>query len=175
MVAKQAVFLLLAFVAAVASIGVVRAKSPVRSALCLVLNFFVLAFIYFTLNSTFIGIAQIMVYAGAIMVLFLFVVMLLSREKQAEEEQSKDPKKVIALLLAVAMGAGVISQVLTPLIHHPILLADATKKYGQKVEYGSPEAIGWLLPTNYALPLMAVGVLLLIGTVGSILLAKRKL
>jgi NADH-quinone oxidoreductase subunit J len=175
MVAKQAVFLLLALVAALASIGVVTAKSPVRSALCLVLNFFVLAFIYFTLNSTFIGAAQIMVYAGAIMVLFLFVIMLLSREKQAEEEKSRDPKKWLALILAVAMGAGVLSQVLTPLINHPILLADSTKKYGPTVEYGSPEAIGWILPTTYALPLMAVGVLLLIGTVGSILLAKRKL
>ena len=81
----QIVFLILAFIAVMGALGVVGfGDKPVWSALCLVLNIFVLAFIYFTMGAQFIGITQIMVYAGAIMVLFLFVIMILklgSREK----------------------------------------------------------------------------------------------
>src|SRR5436190_10266696 len=71
-------FSLIAGVAALAAIGVVAFPNAVRSALCLVVNFFMLEFLYFTLNCEMLGITQVVVYTGAIMVLFLFVIMLLN-------------------------------------------------------------------------------------------------
>src|SRR5690349_24045808 len=65
-------------VACLAALGVVAFPNAVRSALCLVVNFFMLAFLYFTLNCEMLGITQVVVYTGAIMVLFLFVIMLLN-------------------------------------------------------------------------------------------------
>ena len=64
--------------AALCAIGVVAFNNAIRSALCLVVNFFLLAFLYFTLNAEMLGITQVVVYTGAIMVLFLFVIMLLN-------------------------------------------------------------------------------------------------
>src|SRR3954465_6550919 len=77
-VAKLTLFGALAGVAALSAIGVVAFGNAVRSALCLIANFFCLAFLYFTLNAELLGITQVVVYTGAIMVLFLFVIMLLN-------------------------------------------------------------------------------------------------
>ncbi|MEL4881515.1 NADH-quinone oxidoreductase subunit J, partial [Shewanella algae] len=73
-----AIFGAAAGLAAIAAVGVVAFNNAIRSALCLVVNFFVLAFLYFTLNAEMLGVTQIVVYTGAIMVLFLFVIMLLN-------------------------------------------------------------------------------------------------
>src|SRR5690242_17253133 len=76
--AQTLMFGALGGVAVASALGVVLFSSAIRSALCLVVNFFCLAFLYFTLNAELLGITQIVVYTGAIMVLFLFVVMLLN-------------------------------------------------------------------------------------------------
>ena len=73
------IFAMLAGPAALAAVGVVAFGSAIRSALCLVFNFFLLAFLYFSLSMDMLGISQIVVYSGAIMVLFVFVIMLLIR------------------------------------------------------------------------------------------------
>src|SRR5437868_359096 len=102
-------------VAALAAIGVVAFNNAIRSALCLVLNFFLLAVLYFTLHAQFLGIIQIVVYTGAIMVLFLFVIMLLNIAGVAVITQPKDPKLIVGALLGFVMFALVATQIILPL------------------------------------------------------------
>jgi len=163
---EQALFLGMAGLAAAASLGVVAIKSPIRAALCLVLNFFVLAFIYFSLGAQLLGITQIIVYAGAIMVLFLFVIMLLNLSAESETRKKFDFKIPLAALVGLGVFGIVGSQVLLPLqaINQPLSAND----------WGKPQALGYSLFTVYAWPIEAVSILLLVGIVGSIVLAKRK-
>jgi NADH-quinone oxidoreductase subunit J len=153
--------------AAAAAAGVVYFNNAIRSAMCLVLNFLILAVLYFTLNAEMLGISQIAVYTGAIMVLFLFVIMLLNLGAPQLLVEKRDPKKLGGLVLGVALFGLVGSQVLPAMkgVTEPHSLDD----------FGGPHAIGRTLFSSYAYPLEAVGVLLLIGLVGSILLAKRRI
>jgi NADH-quinone oxidoreductase subunit J len=98
-VAERALFFILAIVAIVSAGGVVFSRNPVRSALLLVLNFFTLALIYFMLSAQFIGALQVIVYAGAIMVLFLFVIMLLNLGSPEAVMQERDLKRPLAYLI----------------------------------------------------------------------------
>ncbi|MFO0092590.1 MAG: NADH-quinone oxidoreductase subunit J, partial [Armatimonadota bacterium] len=82
MTTNQIAFLALALLALIGGGGVVFSQRPVRAAMCLVLNFLVLAALYFMLGAQMLGISQIMVYAGAIMVLFLFIVMMLRMDRE---------------------------------------------------------------------------------------------
>jgi len=161
------VFLALGGVAALAAVGVVAFNNAVRSALCLVVNFFVLAFLYFTLNAQLLGITQIVVYTGAIMVLFLFVIMLLNLGAPQVLTEKKDPKKLAGIALGVVLFLIVGSQILVPLYKVTETRSDPN--------FGAPEAIGRTLFTGYLYPFEIVSVLLLIGIVGSILLAKRRI
>ena len=153
--------------AALAAVGVVAFDNAIRSALCLVLNFFLLAVLYFTLGSEMLGITQIVVYTGAIMVLFLFVIMLLNLGAPHILKERLDPKKPIAALLGGVLIILVGAQILPDLAKtvHP----------GAVVGAGGPDAIGRALFTDYVIPFEAVSILLLVGIVGSILLAKRRL
>lgn len=157
----------LAGIAALSAVGVVACTNAIRSALCLVLNFFTLAFLYFTLNAEMLGITQIIVYTGAIMVLFLFVIMLLNLgAPQMLREPPDYLKKGMAGLLGLVLFGMIASQVLLPLkdfIHT-----------SSPEDFGSPQALGRVLFTTYVWPFEVASILLLIGIVGSILLAKRK-
>ncbi len=161
------VFALLASIAAIASVGVVFFQDAIRSALCLVINFFVLAFLYFSLNAEMLGITQIVVYTGAIMVLFLFVIMLLALGSQKLVKEKLDPKKFIGLGLGVVMAGAVASQIVLPLAKITAIRAPD--------KFGSPQAIGYTLMSQYVYPFEIASVLLMVGIVGSILLAKRRI
>lgn len=152
--------------AALLSVGVVAFNNPIRSALCLVANFFILAILYFTLRAELLGITQVVVYTGAIMVLFLFVIMLLNLGLPGPQEKM-DLKKPAGLLMGFGLFAMLASQILPAFmsVTEPVARDD----------FGKPQAIGRTLFTQYALPFEAVSILLLIGIVGSILLAKRKI
>ncbi|MBL8047323.1 MAG: NADH-quinone oxidoreductase subunit J [Chthonomonas sp.] len=163
---NQLSFLILAGVAALFAIGVVAMKNPVRSAMCLVVNFLILAIVYFTLNSQLLGITQIMVYAGAIMVLFLFVMMLLNLRAKTTLSEKIDPRMFLAVPMGLALLAGIAYQVFWPLREFVMPKAHDS--------YGSPQAIGITLFTDYAYPFEVTSVLLLVGVVGSVLLAKRR-
>jgi len=160
-------FSAIAGVVMLTAVGVVAFNNPVRSALCLVLNFFLLAFLYFTLNAETLGITQIVVYTGAIMVLFLFVIMLLNLGASVTLAEKADPKKLIGVLLGTGMFVMLGSQILPPLVQY-------TQPKTVNA-YGAPEAIGRTLFTQYVYPFEAVSILLLIGIVGSIVLAKRRI
>jgi NADH-quinone oxidoreductase subunit J len=153
--------------AALCALGVVLFNNAVRSALCLVANFFLLAFLYFTLNAEMLGITQIVVYTGAIMVLFLFVIMLLNLGGPQLVNEKADPKRPLGVLLGIALAVGVGSQVL------PGLIGKTTP--GPLDALGAPQSIGRTLFTEYVIAFEAVSLLLLVGVVGSILLAKRRI
>ena len=165
--AHLTLFGILAGIAALAAIGVVAFGNAVRSALCLIANFFCLAFLYFTLNAELLGITQVIVYTGAIMVLFLFVIMLLNLgSPQFLREPPDYLKKGIGMLLGFMLFALIASQVIQP-------LSNVTNTSSPD-DYGSPMAIGNALFTTYVWPFEVASILLLIGIVGSIMLAKRK-
>lgn len=150
------------------AVGVVAFHNALRSALCLVANFFCLAVIYFTLQSEMLGIAQIVVYTGAIMVLFLFVIMLLHIGGPNALKEKPELRTVIGLGFGALLFGLVLTQVVLPF---QAVGNQATAPLG----YGTPEAVGRSLLTTYALPFEIASFLLLVGVVGSILLAKRKI
>src|SRR5215469_1037385 len=157
--AHLTLFGILAGIAALASVGVVAFGNAVRSALCLIANFFALAFLYFTLNAELLGITQVIVYTGAIMVLFLFVIMLLNLgSPQFLREPPDVLKKAIGFLLAFVLFTLIASQVLQP-------LAKVTTTTSPN-NFGSPQAVGIALFTTYVWPFEVASILLLIGIVG---------
>lgn len=172
--ARTILFGALGGAAAASAIGVVAFSNAVRSALCLVVNFFCLAFLYFTLNQELLGITQIIVYTGAIMVLFLFVVMLLNLGRPDLLTERFDLKRPLGVAFGFVLFGVVFSQVVQPLQGQQTRTFDALQQtIGQNP--GGPEPIGRALFSSYAWPFEIASVLLLIGIVGSILLAKRRI
>lgn len=164
---NMAVFAVIAGVAALAAVGVVAFNNAVRSALCLVVSFFMLAFLYFTLGSEMLGILQIVVYTGAIMVLFLFVIMLLNLGALNVLVERRDPKLIIGGALGLAMAVILGAQVIAPL--------SSIQASRAPEGIGSPQNLGYSLFSTYLYPFEIASVLLLLGIVGSILLAKRRI
>lgn len=163
--AEKILFFMLAIVAIIAAVGVVWSRNPVRSALSLVINFVALAMIYFTLHAHFLGIVQIIVYTGAIMVLFLFVIMLLNLGSPDIMQEPVRWNRWIAILTGMAMLVMLIMQV---------FLLVGTQAASAPEDLGTPRNIGIALFTGWVYPLQIAGLLLLVGVVGSILLAKRR-
>jgi len=169
----QALFYFFAGIAVLAALMMVTRRNPVASALWLVGTFFALAAIYTLLGAFFIGIIQILVYAGAIMVLFLFVIMLLNLGNAFEPDFRSTVWKVVAggaslvllALLARMVGAGV-----------PTLAAEGGVDLvaAQVAEYGAVGAIGVPMFLDYVVQLQVTGLLLLVAVVGAVVLAKRK-
>ncbi len=161
-------FFLFAVLALVGALGMLISRNPVSSALWMVMNLFSIACLYLTLNAQFIAIIQILVYAGAIMVLFLFVIMLLNLG-EVPRLPAFDWRKGVAFLLGVA--------VLAQLIFVIALGLDVVPTTTTPVEAavnGSAEAIGLVLFTEYAFTIQIIGVLLLAATIGAVLLAKKR-
>lgn len=157
------VFGMLAGPIALASLGVVLFGSAVRSALCLVFTLFLLAFVYFSLGMEMIAISQVIVYTGAIMVLFLFVIMLLNPRLEQFKRDYKLP-------LAVGVG-GLLFLTVAAQVVPPLLSSYAPEA---KLHAGSPENVGRALFTYYVFPFELISILLVVGVVGSVFLAKRK-
>lgn len=166
-------FTILACLSVGSAVLVVANKNPVRSALFLVVNFFVLAVFYLTLSAQFISAVQVIVYAGAIMVLFLFVIMLLNLgapEALRERGGLQTPiAGVLALtFLAAIGGAGAITGGLKTSTATPESLSTG----------GTVETVGKALfdpALPWLFPFEVTSFLLLIGVVGAIVLAKRRI
>jgi NADH-quinone oxidoreductase subunit J len=139
-------------------------RSPVTSAMFLVMTMAALAGLFVTLHAFFIAAVQILVYAGAVMVLFLFVIMLLDLK---EEERRK--------FNAFGIGAGVIAVGgIAALLVRTIWFSGIGQGKSGQIE-GGTVALGKLLFTSYLLPFEIVSVLLLVAMVGVILLSKKEL
>jgi NADH-quinone oxidoreductase subunit J len=166
--AAPSMFFLFATVAVAAALGMLIARNPVASALWLVLNLFCIAGLYLTLNASFIGVIQILVYAGAIMVLFLFVIMLLNLSALPELEEIE-----WTAVGGFAVGLVLLSQ----LLYVVALEFDlGVEPVGGEAaaEIGSAATLGKILFTRYAIHLEVAGILLLAATVGAVLLAQRR-
>jgi len=161
-------FFLFAVLAVIGGLGLLLARSPITGALSMVMTLFAVACLYITLNAEFIGVVQILVYAGAIMVLFLFVIMLLNLDT-APVLGRLTFQRIVAFVLGVAVLAQLLAVVSLRLQDAPRLPAANVA-----VEATSTEAIGIALLTEHAFSLEIVGVLLLAATIGAVLLAKKR-
>lgn len=158
-----------------AAIMVVLMRDAVRSALFLVLSLFATAVLYILLKAQFIAAVQVIVYAGAIMVLFMFVIMLLNSGQTDETKLRGVPIKAVGFLVAMIvmlqLGALVITITSTSGMHMmPVPMTE-----DMVLKAGHTQMIGKALFSKYIYPFEAVSVLLLMAIMGSVVLAKRKL
>ena len=149
-------------------LAVVVNRNPVASALSLVLSFLGLAALFMSLDAFFIGIIQVLVYTGAVMVLFLFIIMLL--DLRAEKRRKINGVAfagglvvALAFLVQIFMVIGQLRDARQPFPALPIGRTDDVRD------------IGLLLFSNYNLPFQIIGVLVLVATIGVIVLSKREL
>ncbi len=167
----QILFYFFAGIAILAAVMTVTRRNPVASALWLVGTFFALAAIYTLLGAFFIGIIQILVYAGAIMVLFLFVIMLLNLGNEFEPDFRGTVWKVSAAGSSLVMLA-LIARIATGPQSLEVL-GGPNSIAAQVEEYGAVGAIGVPMYLEYVVPLQVTGLLLLVAVVGAVVLAKR--
>jgi NADH-quinone oxidoreductase subunit J len=168
----QILFYFFGGIAIVCALMTVTRANPLASALWLIGTFFSLAAIYTLLGAYFIGIIQILVYAGAIMVLFLFVIMLLNLGNEYRPDIRGTTWKVVGAgsgLVLLALLVRLFAADSTPI--GPVPGPDALA--AQVAEHGAVGAIGIPLFTTYAVPLQVTGLLLLVAVVGAVALAKR--
>lgn len=148
--------------------GVVFLRNPVSSALSLVMSFVALAALFVTLDAFFIGIIQILVYAGAVMVLFLFIIMLLDLRSERTRR----------LNLAAWTGGGLVVAGFLGLLARVIFTEPGfaiEKPPISRPEISDVTMVGLALFDRFNLPFQIIGVLLLVATVGVVLLSKKEL
>lgn len=163
------VFYLFAAMAVLAALGVVFARSPVRSALSLSLVFVALAAMYILLNAPFLAVAQIMIYAGAVLILFLFVIMVLNPRTDILGARTRG-QTLTAIVFAGAFGLLLLT------VFASGQIAPATGEFPPQViaEQGHTQVIGALLFTRFLLPFETASMLLLVAIVGAMVLARRE-
>ena len=164
-------FLCFSAICIVSGAAVIFNRHPVKSAMYLIVSFFSMGGLYLLMQAEFIALMQVLVYAGAIMVLFLFVIMLLNLRPRDEEAVYVRSRGRLAVPLAVLMLIGLLVAILHP-------LARLGPKAGQTTEWvqaqgGNVKAIGKILFVDYLLPFEVTSILLLIAVIGVIVLAKR--
>jgi len=162
-------FALVTIVAIVSALLVVTCKNPINSALALVLTFFCLATYYAMLNAPFMAAVQIIVYAGAIMVLIVFTIMLLNIRVDANKKSSHQ--------IALGTVIGIVTLLLSGLF---LTRGKISAPVGQITNdvinaQGHTELIGKVMFTEFLLPFEVTSILLLVAIVGAVILAKRKL
>ena len=158
------VFFILAVVAVGTALGMLTSRNAIYSALFLVLNFAAVAMLYLVLGAPFIALSQITVYAGSIMVLFLFVIMLLGAER-LPEANSLRWQPLIAIPLGLVLAGEFAYQLF-------VWTGQLTAVATPPANFGSPKAMGEMLFTQFILPFEVTGVILLAATIGAIILAK---
>lgn len=160
-------FLVLGTIAILSALSTVIAKNPITSAMSLVLHFFTLAGIYLTLQAQFIAALQVLVYAGAIMVLVIFVVMLLNLGKESQLIGGSNARKHVG----AAFGSALALQLFLLLV----LNTSKFKGLGKSAtEVGSVQALGKVLFSDYLFQFEAITLLLLVAVVGAMMLARRR-
>ena len=159
-------FYLFAFLTLCTALGVITFRNPVSSALSLIGSFFGIAALYAILSAHLLAVIQILVYAGAIMVLFVFVIMLLNlKEEEIEEKRPSFLYKIGVGLLSLGFLT-----VLLSLFRELFVFFIPVEK-----SYGTIRQIGSVLFSNYFFPFEFISLLIVVGLIGTILLAKKKL
>ncbi|MCB9530268.1 MAG: NADH-quinone oxidoreductase subunit J [Myxococcales bacterium] len=167
----EAVFFVLFALGAVGgSAGVLLSRQPINSAISLVVSFFFLAGLYVLLSAHFLAVLQILVYAGAIMVLFVFVLMLLN----LRSGELGRGKLTVTRLLGVGFAGASCYVLASSMLGSSVA---GTRLWGGSVpaQFGTVRPLGLRLMTEYVLPFEMASVLLLVGIVGAVVVAKRRL
>ncbi|MEP7356365.1 MAG: NADH-quinone oxidoreductase subunit J [Anaerolineales bacterium] len=166
------VFFILAAVSVGAAVGMLASRSAVHSALFLVLNFAVVSVFFLMLAAPFIAMVQVTVYAGAIMVLFLFVIMLLGAEMLRHRSQVLPWQPILAFVLG-ALFVAVLAYV-TFFKGGYLLASVAPPAFPEELvaEFGGPASIGLVLYRNYLLPFELTSFLLLVAMIGAVVLTR---
>jgi NADH-quinone oxidoreductase subunit J len=163
------VFLVLSLVAIASALGMLLSRNAVYSALFLVLNFVVVAIFYLLLGAPFIAMAQITVYAGAIMVLFLFVIMLLGAENLAESNVLPWQKPLAVALSIILAVEAIYLLFVRARSNSAILSPDASANTLENLRQ-----MAITLFNDYLLPFEVTSILLLVAMIGAIVLNKRE-
>ena len=165
------VFYFLAIVTTGGAVSVVALPNPMYCVFSLIVTFLGLAGLYLSLNAQFVAIVQIIVYASAIMMLFLFVIMLINLDK----EDKRILKNPFQKLLGIVFGLFVFLVLIIVLkdVNIPVQIKGVyTPQYINQI--GNTQLIGKLLLSKYLLPFQTMGVLLFVGIIGAVVLGRRK-
>ena len=155
------------------AVMVVTTKDTVHSVLFLVLDFLFVAALYVLLGAQFLAAIQVLVYAGGIVVLYLFVVMLVNLKRPPEEYRDPRRRSMLGLALSVAVLLELAAIAMWSQSNPAPALASAATTAMPVT--GNTEQIGWLLYTSYLIPFEIASMLLLVAMIGAIVLAKREL
>ena len=164
------IFYPLAGICILFALGVVVNNSPINSAISLIAMMLCLAGVFILQQAHFIAILQIIIYAGAIMVLFMFVIMLLNLKGKGEDDKWKSRDKNVLLnvlggLLAVGVLYKLIDIINEAKFNSPALTPET---------FGTVRAVGTILFTEFVLPFEVASILLLVAMIGAVVLAKSK-
>ncbi len=172
MTLSLALWSILAAAAVSSGLAVILLRNPIYSALSLVVNFFLLAVMYLLLRAEFLAAIQIIVYAGAIMVLFIFVIMLLN----LGGEETRDRLRALRAP-AFLLGLILLVEVVAALRYHAFVIENPAVIFpmvsAPPAVVGGVREVGRLLFTDYLLPFEITSVLLLIAIVGAVVLGKK--
>lgn len=163
---EQLLFFLLGGLALASAVYFVAARNPLYAILSLIVTFFSIAGLYILLNAQFLGIVQIIVYAGAIMVLFLYILMMLNLKRE-DESSKQNINKFIGIFAAGILFIGMLGAYKG--------LSGTTVATGNESVVGLTKNLGKLLFNEYVLPFEFASILILAGIVGAVLVGKRDL
>ncbi|MPS73696.1 MAG: NADH-quinone oxidoreductase subunit J [Chryseobacterium sp.] len=163
----QILFFIVAFIAIASAVYFVFARNPLYAILSLIVTMFSIAGMYILLNAQFLGIVQIIVYTGAIMVLFLYILMMLNLNKEDESKKANLPKFIgiisVCILFVGMLGA------------YRGLSGKTTVADNIDHSVGLTKNLGRLLFNEYVLPFELASILILAGIVGAVLIGKKDL
>jgi NADH-quinone oxidoreductase subunit J len=162
-------FLIVAGICIISAVNVLIERHPIYSALSLIVTFLGLAGIYLQLQAEFIAVMQIVIYTGAIMVLFVFVIMLLKADAGEMRPTNLRFVKYLGIPLAVLLVAEIVFIILRTSSQPGTVIPPLSAAAG-----GNTESIGKVLYTQYALPFEVTSILLLAAILGVIVLAKKE-
>lgn len=165
---QQIVFWVLSLLTLGFAIGVILSRSPINSVLFLILTFFTISGHYLTMNAQFLAIVNIIVYAGAIMVLFLFVIMLMNLNSDTEPQ-----KNYLVQFAGVIAGGSLLLVLVAALKTSSTQLENQQINLSQSTELGLIKNLGHALFTDYVFPFEIASVLFLSAMIGAVVLGKR--
>ena len=163
MTASILFFIVIGAVCLASAVGVIISRIPIHSALYLLVNFVSLAVLYVTLEAQFLAAAQVIIYAGGIVILILFVIMLIGSEKIETRAAHRTWTPFAGILLGVTLIASMI---------HSFTETASPTGATTAINGGAPETVGMALFTQYILPFEMAAVLLLVALLGALLLAR---
>ncbi|MFN8008687.1 MAG: NADH-quinone oxidoreductase subunit J [Terriglobia bacterium] len=164
------IFLILAAIAVVSAANILIQRHPIYSALSLIVTFIALAGIYIQMRAEFIAVMQIVVYTGAIMVLFIFVIMLLNAREESAATPSVRLINYLGLPLSLLLVGQLCFVVFRAFAGYNLVPAAVSDNFA-----GNTAAIGKELYTRYVLPFEVTSILLLVAIIGAIVMAKKEI